>query len=203
MANSHALYEFVLVNLIILMRCLSLETITFNIETDEISPSLIDEFLSVTLGAGLTRNWTELNFQSVLVNTLAKGLSPTYFRYGGLYEDETIYNTNGNITKSIKLSSSEYTLNMTEFSQLSDFANRNKWKLVFGLNAQQRFSNNTWNPSNSEDLMYKIIESTKDDLIIGYELGNEPDIYYRSNKNFMNVSAKQLSKDFITLYNFF
>lgn len=94
---------------------------------------------------------------------------------------------------------SDAVLNLTEFSILADFAQKNGWKFVFGLNLQERFSNNTWNPSNSRDLMMKIIESGRDNLVIGYELGNEPDLYSR-HSDFMNVSAEQNAKDFETLY---
>eukprot|EP01083_Nonionella_stella_P247625 858306_1 len=91
---------------------------------------------------------------------------------------------------------------MTEFSQLAEFAKQNDWKFIFGLNAQERFKNDTWNPENSEQLMNNIITSGKDNLVIGYELGNEPDLYYKDgDRGFVNVTAEQLSKDFITLYN--
>lgn len=184
-----------------ILSCLSLlisasQTKAFTIDTTTRGPSLIDEFLSITIDAGLAGHWNEFDFNSPLINTLAKGLSPAFFRYGGTSEDETSYDTNGNITNS-KLS--ENTLNMTQFSMLANFARDNNWKLVFGLNAQQRFENNTWNPQNARDLMLKVIESGTDDLIYGYELGNEPDLYDR-HSDFMNVSAQQLANDFVTLY---
>ena len=169
---------------------------SFTIDTDKAGPTLVDEFLSITIDAGLAGHWDKFDFSSTLVNTLAKGLSPVYFRYGGTSEDETTYDTNGKITGS-KLS--DAVLNLTEFSILADFAQKNGWKFVFGLNLQERFANNTWDPSNSRDLMMKIIESGRDNLIIGYELGNEPDLYSR-HSDFMNVSAQQNAKDFETLY---
>ena len=163
----------------------------FKIDTITHGPSLIDEFLSITIDAGLAGHWNEFDFNSSSTNTLAKGLSPAFFRYGGTSQDETSYETTDKL--------SENTLNMTQLFTLTNFARSNNWKLVFGLNAQQRFVNNTWNPQNARDLMLKIINSGTDDLIYGYELGNEPDLYDR-HSDFMNVSAEQLSKDFITLY---
>eukprot|EP01084_Bolivina_argentea_P159439 277676_1 len=188
--------NFIAIALIFINITICLSVTTFNIEINKAGPSLIPEFLSVTIDADEAQHWNDLNFESALVNTLAKGVSPAYLRYGGTAQDETKYDTNGNITLQ---SSTQYTLNMTELSQLVDFAKKNDWKFIFGLNVQERFSNNTWNPSNSEQLMKKIIKSGKTDLITGYELGNEPDLFH-DHSDFMNVTGKQLSKDFVTLY---
>eukprot|EP01084_Bolivina_argentea_P226113 381989_1 len=118
-------------------------SVTFSIETSKSGPQLIDEFLSVTIDAGLVYHWNEFDLNSTLVNTLAKGLSPVYFRYGGTAEDETYIDTNETITG--YLQHQKYTLNLTQFSMIADFAQRNNWKLIFGLNAQERFTNNnTW-----------------------------------------------------------
>ena len=168
---------------------------SFTINTDKAGATLIDEFLSITIDAGLASHWQSFDFSSTLVNTLAKGISPAYFRYGGNAQDYTIYDTNGSITAP----PSQNTLNMSQFSTLADFAQRNGWKFIFGLNAQERFANNTWNPSNSKDLMMKIIQSGRDDLVIGYELGNEPNAY-NEHAGFVNVSAQQNAKDFQVLY---
>eukprot|EP01084_Bolivina_argentea_P159437 277674_1 len=177
------------------------ETInTFNIQTDTSGPELIDEFLSVTIDAQLVGQWNlnKFNFSSTLVNTLAKGLSPSYFRFGGSSQDEIVYNTNNNISL-LSNDTTKYTLNMSQFSTIAHFAKRNNWKFIFGLNNQQRHANNTWNPLNAQALMNKIIESTTQDLVIGYELGNEPDLY-EVDSYFMDISPKQLSKDFAVLY---
>eukprot|EP01084_Bolivina_argentea_P020429 37982_1 len=186
--------------LFVLYQLLCINAITFYIDTMTSGPKLIDEFLSVAIDARLEGNVFEFDFNSTIVNTLAFGLSPSYFRYGGTSQDMTIYDINGTITT---YSETQQILNLTEFSLIADFAQRNKWKLIFGLNAQQRFqNNNSWNSTNSAELIDKIIESARDDLVIGYELGNEPDNYCRgASKGFVNVTPKQLSQDFITLHN--
>ena len=184
----------------------SSKCVTITIDTTNTSgPSLIDEFLSITIDAGLASHWGAIDFQDTKVNTLAAGIGPAYFRYGGTSGDETVYDTNGTITnKHQNLVWPSQTLNMSELSQLVDFAARNNWKFVFGLDAQERYSNNTWNPSNSMALMTNIVKSneysSKNPLIYGYELSNEPDIY-PDKKMPYNVSAKQLAMDFRTLYN--
>eukprot|EP01083_Nonionella_stella_P287154 977377_1 len=171
----------------------------FNIDTTNPGPSLIDEFLSVTIDAGLANHFNDFDFSSPLVNTLATGLSPLFFRYGGTSGDETIYDLNGDVSHKTL---SEQTLNWTEFSTIADFAQNNNWKFIFGLNAQQRFqNNNSWNPTNSRALMKKIIDSGRYSLVSGYELGNEPDLYYKNGpRGMVNVSAQQLAKDVQTLY---
>ena len=57
--------------------------INFIINTDVPGPTLVDEFLSITIDAGLASHWGSFDFSSPLVNTLAKGVSPCIFRYGG------------------------------------------------------------------------------------------------------------------------
>eukprot|EP01084_Bolivina_argentea_P208537 355505_1 len=201
-------YLFTVYNLMVITITTS---VTFTIDTTNTSgPNLVDEYLSVAIDTYfLSRADANPNDWSMLddekVNTLAKGLSPTYFRFGGTYGDTTIYDTDGSITNS--KSWPKETLNMTELSNLIDFSSRNGWQMVFGLDAQERFpSNNTWNPTNSIELMKKVIHSNKystnNPLIYGYELSNEPNAYPHNGEGFpYNVTAKQLANDFKTLYN--
>ena len=172
-------------------------------DIDDSGPTLIDEFLSITVDAGLAKQtWSAFPWNSNLANTLAKGLSPAYFRYGGTSQDEVIYNTNGNITTYSLSNSTKAVLNMSQFSDIANFASNNGWKLIFGLNAQQRFiGNNSWNPLNAYNLLNKIVETGIDHLVYGFELGNEPDLYPGNAHNgFVNVTSKQLANDFNTLY---
>eukprot|EP01084_Bolivina_argentea_P171960 297907_1 len=170
---------------------------TFTIEVTIAGPTIVDEFVSVTIDAGLSEHWSLFNFSSSKANTLAKGLGPAYFRYGGSHEDGTVYDTSGTIT-SIKQAQDQSVLNMKQFSQLADFAQRASWKFVFALNEfGERASDGTWNYTNAKDLMIKIVESKNKNLVYGFELGNEPDL----KKNKPNaVSADQLAKDFEILY---
>ena len=68
---------------------------TSTIDLSVPAPSICDEFLSITIDAGLSLHWSNFDFSNTRMNTLAKGLGPAFFRYGGSHGDGTIYNTNG------------------------------------------------------------------------------------------------------------
>ena len=200
----------------------------FTIQTHQSGPLISDEFLSVTIDASLASHWDAVDFDSIKLNTLAKGLSPLYFRYGGTSQDQTSYDTSGTITskkihvhpnidansnstsekatRSIDYNVNTQILNMSEFSTLTTFSLNNNWKFVFGLNAQQRFStNNSWNQTQTSLLIDKLITSeinSNTNKLYAFELANEPDSYKFETKkdNFVYISPKQLARDYYTLY---
>ena len=93
-------------------------------------------------------------------------------------------------------------MNKTELNALSRFANDIDFDLIFGLNSLQRYDNGSWNASNAEKLFdYIYNENGDDDIInIGFELGNEPDIYVKK-YNYNPPNGTQLYKDFKKLSN--
>ena len=175
---------------------------TFNIDTSTLGPLLRDEFLSVTIDASLGEHWGTFDFDNTRVNTLAYGLKHSILRYGGTAEDRIYYNMTGSITMDKLDNNQTYVdLNLTEFSEIANFALRNKWKFVFGLNEQYRYDNNTWNPNNAKELMQQIVNANKTELVYAWELGNEPDEYPKhGNEGWYNITAQQNAHDFNTLY---
>ena len=185
------------------------DCIPFTIETSNSIQNIPDEFLSITIDAWLANDWSSFDFNSELVNNLAKGLSPAYLRYGGTNEDNTYYNMTQQQqnTKSLQdhIPFKLQYLNLTEFFQLANFVNNVGLSFVFGLDAQIRFDNGSWDPSNSLDLMNQIAKYKyiKSDFVFAFELGNEPDIYndWVQQYGMEVVAASQMMKDFITLDN--
>ena len=187
---------------------------TFVINVSQPGPLLVNEFVSNTIGSAIVMKWPSDYFENARVNTLAKGLLGSFIRFGGTPSDQTIYNANGTIPNDTYTMQSKlkhviepkwYTLNLTQFSQIANFAQRNGWQFIFGLNAQYRFNNNnSWDPTNAESLFDAIIKSKNDHIMYAFELGNEPDLYSNSNdqqKGYNNVSSTQLAHDYQLLFN--
>lgn len=179
---------------------------SFTIETNGKVSTIPDEFCSFTLDSNLVSSseyWQQLDFRNTLFNTLAKAITGSILRWGGTSQDMTQYVTSDNITYS-SLASSQYTLNMTQFSEISDFSERNCFYLVFGLNAQNRKSDGSWDSSNAVQFLNKIMTSQNNpSLMAGFELGNEPDLYGDNNYNndqFNTITPQQLAKDYNELY---
>eukprot|EP01084_Bolivina_argentea_P303724 524451_1 len=167
----------------------SVDTVTFTIQTAKAAPIIPDEYISISQFSFDNG----FDFNDTKMNTLAKGIGPAFLRIGG---DNVYYNTSQNISSDAFSSS----LNMSEFSNELNFAERNNWKTIFSFNALDRFPiNNSWNPTNAIQLIDKLVETNINNKVWYFELSNEPDIYWKHNET--NVSAKQLSNDYFTLYN--
>eukprot|EP01084_Bolivina_argentea_P031015 57432_1 len=182
-------------------RCSS---ITFTIDCiNKSGPSLPPEFLSVTIGVD-TNEKDFFPFQSTELDTLAQGLAPAYMRFGGTSADQLLYSMNGNIQYE-SMTNVTYHINLTLFSDIANFAQRNNWKLIFGLNEQTRTSNSSWNSTNAKQLLEAIKQSHKQNnnnpYVYAFELGNEPNLY-KSHQDigYVIISPEQEAKDFDTLY---
>ena len=157
--------------------------LSFTIHVNESGPGnsfMIPEFLSITLDAGLgknTQDWARFGFNQTLMNTLAHGLAPLYFRYGGTSGDQATYNITGPIKTSTnkKIDDIDINTNNTNFnngdlntnytsklsqtmvttfpltssmlSTMAEFVVRNEWQWIFGLNAQMRTNITNKNPN--------------------------------------------------------
>ena len=163
--------------LIFIVLCVeSIHSVSFTIQTANSINYIQDEFVSVTIDAYLANDWDQFGWNSPLVTTLAKGLVPTFLRYGGTNEDNTWYNiTTQNNPKNLNdhIPSPLQYLNISEVLQLGNWANSVGWPLIFGLDAQIRFDNGSWDPSNSKSLMDAIANSkyVKSNFIYAFELG--------------------------------
>lgn len=177
--------------------CNKAASASFNIQSSNTSgPTIPDEYVSVTFDSSADGGWPYSFFTSTQIKTLAKGYSPAIFRYGGTAEDEITYCVESNNNNH---DFAYPCLNSTKFFDLTTFAKTVGWNFVFGLNeANPRYSNNTWDPSNAITLMQAVIKTGDPRLVFAYELGNEPDLYH--NNGLANITGTQEGYDFSTLY---
>ena len=195
-------------------------SVSFTVHTSTSGPGnpvLIPEYLSVTIDAGLANHFNELGVNNTLVNTLAKGIVPLFFRYGGTTGDKITYNITQPITATTTTATTDEeretapdTLTSSMLSNLADFVIRNEWKWIFGINAQKRKNITSSNPTgvfdtkNAQSLISAFLQSDNPDIaniFYAFELGNEPDLYPNNDPIFYNITAQQLAQDFYILYN--
>eukprot|EP01084_Bolivina_argentea_P111792 199400_1 len=61
---------------------------TFIIQVGQKGPLLNTDFVSNTMGFRIVKNWPSQFFESIQVNTLAKGLYGSFIRFGGTPQDQ-------------------------------------------------------------------------------------------------------------------
>lgn len=140
------------------------------------------EFLSVTVDASeIGHNFSGLDLRSEKFLGMAKALSPAVLRFGGTAEDYITYNMSSShvsCTSNCCLEAhgmdraydgAEQIMNSQQWDSLNMFAEAVGFKLIFGLNAQKRHSDGSWDPSNAVQL---IEYSKTKGYEVNYELGN-------------------------------
>ena len=172
------------------------QSLTFQINTSSPIFQTSSKFLSWTMDASETNKWGKEKdnfwYNQTILN-LAKNLGASHFRYGGTSADITAYNFSGtyfpihNPTDRATL-----VMNNTVFDGLHDFTKTVGWDLIYGVNlGTYRNSQNEWVDAAFSSMLDYVI--AKNYSIFGWELGNEPDLFYRHN---MSVEPYQSSKDY-------
>jgi len=146
------------------------------------------------MDAGETGHWgkekDDFWYNQTILN-LAKNLGSSNFRYGGTSADFTAYNFSGQYFPINKTDRPTLVMNNTVFDGLHDFTNTVGWDLIYGANlGTYRNSQNEWVSTAFSSLLDYVI--SKNYSIFGWELGNEPDLYYHHN---VSVAPYQSSKD--------
>eukprot|EP00117_Sycon_ciliatum_P000761 scpid45309/ scgid3881/ Heparanase; Endo-glucoronidase; Heparanase-1; Heparanase 8 kDa subunit; Heparanase 50 kDa subunit len=191
--------------------------VNVNIDYGRVAGRTSEEFLSLTIGAGAVgRNFSGLDLESERMINIGKALAPAVLRFGGTAEDYITYNMSDysirrgsypnhggkpldNQHSSLGLdrgySSEQTTMTAGQWDYLNEYMKSTGLSLVFGLNAQKRNENGSWNIDNAREL----IDYTKKKAYkVNYELGNEPDLYYEHTGELV-VSGGQLAEDFRVL----
>jgi heparanase 1 len=184
---------------------------------DGVKPRFVtnEKFLSVALdSATIASGFKHFDFTNERLLKVMKALSPAYLRVGGTMADRLIFTTNKSMSFKYHLRETDggecsyeqkycdylqkpnFTMNAKEWIQLNKLAQKTNLDLIFDLNVLQRFDNNTWDPTNAEEL---ISFSNKHNFNLNWELGNEPNSF-RHQFNYQ-VDGSQLAKDFNTLRN--
>ncbi|XP_071794354.1 heparanase-like [Asterias amurensis] len=151
-----------------------------------------ERYLSVAWTIGdLRKHWHNVNLSSVLLQTLAKGLSPSYLRFGGTRANLATF-------KEKSLSSNarmkKFFFTGTDWDRINDFSRSVGWSFIFDVNAFWR-RDNTWDPTNFEALLK--YNDGRGYNVTAWQLGNEPDGYKRSMN--VSISPKQVAADYIRL----
>ena len=145
--------------------------------------TLDKRFLSVAIDSGIMqRQWLGLNFSSERLFTLARGLAPSYVRFGGTAEDFLIYAGSSlqNMIKEkqpvaplaspdVSKQQSNFTISSVDLDKIHTIAEKSGWDVLFGLNVLLRERDGTWNASNAKKIMEYVAEKG---YHFGWELGN-------------------------------
>ena len=150
------------------------------------------QFLSVALGVDQTeRDWKGINFTSLRVINMAKGLNPAMLRLGGTRADFLLFNAS-----SLSKEESKYFLSAVkmqwrlcccffpeenatfgplEWDAINQFVDVADWEFIFGLNSLLRspYPVGVWAPNNAHLLMSY---SNAMNYTVDWELGNGTDI---------------------------
>ncbi|XP_052102579.1 heparanase-like [Mytilus californianus] len=203
------LYKMILLLVLYMMKMTYSEHGKTNvmIDTDTVIETVSDRFLSVTLDTSfIQNNWATLNFSSPKVQVLAKALSPCYLRVGGSSADYLQFDPSSQsesyqkvpkefiLTDRINKKLTNFTMIARQWDELNGFAEMVGWDLIFDLNSLLR-QNGQWLPDNAKLLMD--YTSQKGYKIVGWELGNEPDVYKDVG---INITGAQRAKDYSILH---
>ncbi|XP_003383078.1 PREDICTED: heparanase-like [Amphimedon queenslandica] len=183
---------------------------TVTISLDAPYRIVADDFLSVTIDAGsISRNWSDIDFTATKIINMAKALVPVTLRVGGTSQDFLIFDPNKQeeeeeegqkeeiITRKGTLSTSfdwfadsNFYMSPSQWDAVNEFTKAVGWKFIFGLNQRLQDSNGSWNSTNAELL---IDYTLKKNYAVDWELGNEPDLYYKHNTT---ITPQQIVDNF-------
>eukprot|EP00111_Clytia_hemisphaerica_P021057 TCONS_00062070-protein len=180
------------------------EEVIISFEAELPKCRLDDRFLSFSLDAlELKRNLRCFPLESRKINTLARALSPAYFRVGGTPQDFLIFTEKKKIhavendqgpsschpmfENWTRMKQFQYT--HSEFEELFTFTQRNNFRLIFGLNALTRDRKGSWVISNATKAVLNKYSGKVD-----WEIGNEPNRFSKYGGK-TKVSARQLARD--------
>jgi len=178
----------VVVLLLLLLRLAAAWAVEHNVTINTSHPVFVtsSKFLSWTMDAGETARWGRERtdfWTNATVRALAKRLGPSFFRYGGTSQDFTSYNFSGNYFPANQVDPTRpvVIMNDTVFDGLVDFVKAVNWDLIFGANlGTYRTAEGAWDPSAFQSLLEYAV-SEKGYELAGWELGNEPDLFYKHN----------------------
>ncbi|XP_064600893.1 heparanase-like [Liolophura sinensis] len=159
-------------------------TITVTVGTRAPVHTVSEKFLSVTMDTfEIHVHLRDFHPSSQKFRNLAKGLSPAYWRIGGTYADRLFFRNAplGGVAMSEE-----------EFDSINKFCRDVGWEMIFDLNLLNR-KNGVWDSTDAESLLrYAANKGYK----LNFELGNEPELYFRVNKK---VDPVQLGRDYVKL----
>ncbi|EGD76114.1 hypothetical protein PTSG_00821 [Salpingoeca rosetta] len=147
-------------------------------------------FLSVTIDGG----FATLNYSDPQLQKLTKALSPGYIRFGGNSHQRMNYSFpqqgSGDFATGADATT---TLTPEAWNAIYAFAGATNMEVVFGLNGLTLFKNMSWNEEPAFPFLNYVADHKQ---FVGWELGNEPDLYSKRN---ITVTPGQRGNDFYRL----
>ncbi|XP_076472714.1 heparanase-like isoform X2 [Babylonia areolata] len=177
------------------------QTMDVTVDLQQSLNTITSHFIGVTIDAGLILlNWSTLDFGSQRVQSMARALSPSYFRLGGTYADTMTYELGDRHDRGVDRSYDtakvpQFNLTAQQWDAVNRFSQVAGWDFIMDLNALKRNPDGSWNPDNARQLLE--YSARHNFSIPGFELGNEYDVYKQSFN--VSVSPVQLAKDVATL----
>lgn len=168
-----------------------------------------DKYVSYTLDVSSIHNGTwgaSYDLTNVAYRELVKQLGPAYMRMGGTGEDALTYDFSTQDTDDTQIRTSadipDRVLTKSMWDEMNTFATETSLEIVFGLNNFKGWEdsgneNHTWwDSSNARSLIQYTLEMSYP--VVGWELGNEPDL---DNKNYHpGMNATILAAHFMQLF---
>ena len=147
------------------------------VDLNEASHVVSDQFLSVTIDSGSVRsNWDGLDLKSQRVINMGKALAPAMLRIGGTEQDFLLFNSSNAVKNQHQVQSRvgspvNFTMNVSQWDAINEYALATGWDIIFGLNVFLRnpWPQGDWDTTNAEELM-KYTDSKGYKL--NWELGN-------------------------------
>eukprot|EP00043_Microstomoeca_roanoka_P007641 m.73709 g.73709 ORF g.73709 m.73709 type:complete len:500 (+) comp13911_c0_seq1:101-1600(+) len=151
-------------------------------------------FLSVTVDS----QFVTMNYSDPVLRNLTLALSPAYIRYGGNSHQDLAYNFSSpqgeaagdTLCTEAEAPTATNVLTPQLWHDIYDFSTATKTEVVFGLNGLTLHDNSSWNPEPALPFLEYVAKHLQ---FVGWELGNEPDLYYRRN---ITVTPEQRGADF-------
>jgi len=162
------------------LNCVENEFISFNIDSQQFS-----------LGDH------KINFSSVRLHTLMRGLSPALLRVGGSPADWLFFDKPLKKLKAAHLKPDATVATKEDIKNLVQLTLSTGNRLLFDLNLQLRFGQQ-WNPSNAIEL-FEFCNKNGFGENIDWELGNEPDADVSSHGQ-MVLDPRVIGNDFMILH---
>jgi hypothetical protein len=178
-------------------------TVLISWDPDTPLQTVLPTYLSVNIDSGSLNQL--FDFNDPILQTLTTNLvhaAPTQLRIGGGAADDLAFTGINGISGPCNFSTNiNVCVNASYMTSILNFADITGIQLVFDLNAAIRLNDdpkNAWNSTNAELLFEFLSNSPNADTIIAFQLGNEPEDWYKRNPP-INITGSNLAADYATL----
>lgn len=182
----------------------AMEATAVTIKADVAVATVSAKFLSVTLDSGgFFRNWSNVEpFTDERLIHLAQGLSPAYLRVSGTDTDYLYYDFPGDSAQSPASQAATGSppslapVSKVVWDGLTGLAKAAGWDMIFGISMLNRTADDVWRPQSAQGFMEYIKQQG---IVVGFELGNEPDLDNSKGKTNFSITPTTVAQDFAAI----